>query len=315
MKRSKAVGEFAQRSKKRLLPEVEADDEVVEELKKKRGKKSVEQTYQKKSQTEHILLRPDTYVGSVEWQDENMWIWNDKKHEMDYKSISYVPALYKIFDEILVNAADNLQRDPKMSCIKVDIDPKKGRIKVWNDGKGLPVQVHKKHKVFVPELVFGHLLTSDNYDDSDKKVVGGRNGYGAKLTNIFSKKFKIETCDNSKRYQQDWENNMSKKGKPRIKKHSGKPFTCVEFWPDFKKFGMSNLDADTLSLMQRRVYDVAGTSGDKCKVYLNGKQLSVKNFEDYCELFHGEDGYAYTKIGKRWEVLVAKSDGDGFQQM
>jgi len=113
MKRSKAVGEFAQRSKKRLLPEVEADDEVVEELKKKRGKKSVEQTYQKKTQTEHILLRPDTYVGSVEWQDENMWIWNDKKHEMDYKSISYVPALYKIFDEILVNAADNLQAIPR----------------------------------------------------------------------------------------------------------------------------------------------------------------------------------------------------------
>merc|ERR1719460_3564140 len=150
-------------------------------------------------------------------------------------------------------------------------------------------------------------MTSDNYDDTELRVTGGRNGYGAKLTNIFSKK--------NKRYMQDWENNMSKKGKPRIKKHSGKPYTSVEFWPDFKKFGMSNLDADTLSLMQRRVYDVAGTSGERCKVYLNGKQLSIKTFADYCDLFHGEDGYAYTKIGKRWEVLVAKSDGDGFQQM
>merc|ERR1719181_2620325 len=245
-----------------------------------------------------------------------MWVWDDKKKDVDYRSISFVPALYKIFDEILVNAADNLQRDPKMSLIKVDIDNKKGRIKVWNNGKGLPVQIHKKHKVFVPELVFGHLLTSDNYDDSEKKVTGGRNGYGAKLTNIFSKKFKLETSDKGKKYQQEWENNMSKKSKPRISRQSGKPYTCVEFWPDFKKFGMTGLDADTLSLMQRRVYDVAGTSGPKCKVSLNGKQLPIKEFADYCELFHGEDGCAYTKVGKRWEILVARnSDGDGFQQM
>merc|ERR1719491_1212250 len=106
--------------------------------------------------------------------------------------------------------------------IKVDIDTAKGRIKGLNDGKGMPIVMHKQHKVFVPELVFGHLLTSDNYDDSEKKVTGGRNGYGAKLTNIFSKKFRIETADKSKVYAQEWENNMTKKGKPNIKKHAGK---------------------------------------------------------------------------------------------
>merc|ERR1719440_975055 len=320
-RKSMKLGKFARSNKRKADEEDDGSDdddeeeEGVKETQKRRGKKSVEQTYQKKTPVEHILLRPDTYVGSVESHEENTWVWNDRKHEMEYKGIQYVPALYKIFDEILVNAADNLQRDPNMKAIKVDIDPRKGRIRVWNDGKGLPVQVHKKHKVFVPEMVFGHLLTSDNYDDSEKKVTGGRNGYGAKLTNIFSKKFKIETADKSKKYTQEWENNMGKKGKPRIKRHTGKPYTQVEFWPDFKKFGMSNLDADTLSLMQRRVYDVAGTSGEKCKVSLNGKQLPIKDFADYCDLFHGEDGYAYAKVGKRWEVLVAKSDGDGFQQM
>merc|ERR1719389_1106761 len=152
-----------------------------------------------------------------------MWIWNDKKHEMDYKSLSYVPALYKIFDEILVNAADNLQRDPKMSAIKVDIDTKKGKIKVWNDGKGLPIQVHKTHKVYVPELVFGHLLTSDNYNDSEKKVTGGRNGYGAKLTNVFSTRFMIETAVRKvgKKFKMVFEQNMSKKGSPELSAHAG----------------------------------------------------------------------------------------------
>ena len=58
----------------------------------------------------------------------------------------------------------------------------------------------------MPELVFGHLLTSDNYDDSERKVVGGRNGYGAKLTNIFSNRFTVETadCERKKRYKQTW---------------------------------------------------------------------------------------------------------------
>ncbi|CAK0814028.1 unnamed protein product [Prorocentrum cordatum] len=212
------------------------------EMPPKRGK-TVEQIYQKKTQVEHILLRPDTYVGSVEKQDEQLWVWDAKKGEMAYRSLNYVPALYKIFDEILVNAADNLQRDPKMNQIRVDIDSKKGRIKIWNNGKGLPVQIHKKHKVFVPELVFGHLLTSDNYDDSQKKVTGGRNGFGAKLTNVFSKKFVIETSDKGKKYRQEWTNNMSKKGKPVIKKCSGGNYTCVEFWPDLSKFGMKELEA------------------------------------------------------------------------
>ena len=52
--------------------------------------------------------------------------------------------------------------------------------------------MHQKEKMYVPELIFGTLLTSSNYNDDDKKVTGGRNGFGAKLTNIFSKKFEIE---------------------------------------------------------------------------------------------------------------------------
>eukprot|EP00747_Dinoflagellata_sp_TGD_P123238 gnl/TRDRNA2_/TRDRNA2_173778_c0_seq1.p1 gnl/TRDRNA2_/TRDRNA2_173778_c0~~gnl/TRDRNA2_/TRDRNA2_173778_c0_seq1.p1 ORF type:complete len:1255 (-),score=308.74 gnl/TRDRNA2_/TRDRNA2_173778_c0_seq1:103-3867(-) len=280
----------------------------------KRRSKSIEQTYQKKTQVEHILLRPDTYVGSVEKQDDELWVWDSAKGEMVFKGISYVPALYKIFDEILVNAADNLQRDKSMSEIKVDIDTKSKRIKVWNNGKGLPIAIHKKHKVYVPELVFGHLLTSDNYDDSEKKVTGGRNGFGAKLTNIFSTKFIIETAGGGKRYKQEWKSNMGRKGKPEIKKYSGSPYTCVEFWPDLDKFGMSSLEADTVALMQKRVYDVAGTSGDRIKVHLNGKKVPIKTFADYCEYFHSGEGHAHAHIGKRWEVLVARSDGDGFNQ-
>lgn len=85
-------------------------------------KKTIEGIYQKKSQLEHILLRPDTYIGSVEFVTENMWVYDKEKEMMVQKEIKYVPGLYKIFDEILVNAADNKQRDPKMDQIKIDID-------------------------------------------------------------------------------------------------------------------------------------------------------------------------------------------------
>uniref|UniRef100_A0A673HXD3 DNA topoisomerase 2 n=1 Tax=Sinocyclocheilus rhinocerous TaxID=307959 RepID=A0A673HXD3_9TELE len=161
---------------------------------------SVERIYQKKTQLEHILLRPDTYIGSVEPVTQQMWVF-DEDMGMNCRDITYVPGLYKIFDEILVNAADNKQRDKAMNCIKVNIDSENNTISVWNNGKGIPVVEHKVEKVYVPALIFGQLLTSSNYDDDEKKVTGGRNGYGAKLCNIFSIKFTVETaCRESKHF-------------------------------------------------------------------------------------------------------------------
>ncbi|TKR77800.1 hypothetical protein L596_018711 [Steinernema carpocapsae] len=134
---------------------------------------SIEQIYQKKSQLEHILLRPDTYVGSVEYTDKEMqWVYDAEKDTIVQRKISYVPGLYKIFDEILVNAADNKQRDPKMNKIKINIDKEKNEISVHNNGKGVPVVMHKEEKLYVPELIFGTLLTSSNYNDAEKKVTG-----------------------------------------------------------------------------------------------------------------------------------------------
>jgi hypothetical protein len=102
------------------------------------------------------------------------------------RECEYVPGLYKIFDEILVNAADNKQRDPRMDTIKVDIDVDSGTISIMNNGTAVPVQMHSTEQVYVPELIFGHLLTGSNFDDDETKVTGGRNGFGAKLANIFS---------------------------------------------------------------------------------------------------------------------------------
>lgn len=286
-------------------------------------KKTIEGIYQKKSQLEHILLRPDTYIGSVEFVHELMWVYDKEKEMMVQREIKYVPGLYKIFDEILVNAADNKQRDPKMDMIKIDIDSENNTISVWNNGKGIPVAIHKDENMYVPTMIFGHLLTSSNYDDEEEKVTGGRNGYGAKLCNIFSHRFTVETaCKEYKRsLKQTWGNNMGKASEPRVKEFTGEDFTKVTFSPDLKKFKMDNLDDDIVALMSRRAYDIAA-SARGVKVYLNGTRVPIKNFKDYVDLYiKGKEDDAgnplkisYESCGPRWEVAVTLSDKN-FQQM
>uniref|UniRef100_T1IP94 DNA topoisomerase 2 n=1 Tax=Strigamia maritima TaxID=126957 RepID=T1IP94_STRMM len=283
----------------------------------------VERIYQKKTQLEHILLRPDTYIGSVEPVTELMWIYDNERESMVKREITYVPGLFKIFDEILVNAADNKQRDKKMDCIKIEIDPLSNLIVVYNNGQGIPVVEHKVEKMFVPTLIFGHLLTSSNFNDEEKKVTGGRNGYGAKLCNVFSTKFVVETaCKQSKSaFKQTWTNNMTKTTDAKIKGYTGEDFTRVSFSPDLSKFNMTELNNDIVALFSRRAYDIAGCSRG-VKVFLNGKRLPVKNFKDYIDLYvrnnNDEQGnpvkVVYETVNDRWEVAIALSD-HGFQQV
>ncbi|KAJ3332095.1 DNA topoisomerase 2 [Blyttiomyces sp. JEL0837] len=285
------------------------------------GTKTVEEIYQKKSQLEHILLRPDTYIGSVEYLQGPMWVFENS--QMVNRNISYVPGLYKIFDEILVNAADNKIRDPKMDTVRVNIDKEDNRISIYNNGRGIPIQVHATEGVYVPELIFGHLLTSSNYDDSEKKVTGGRNGYGAKLCNIFSTEFIVETGDSAtgKKYKQVFSKNMSQKGEPIITNAKTEDFTRITFRPDLAKFNMTHLDDDIEALFHKRAYDLAGCVPG-IKVYLNDVRLKVKNFKEYVDLYlasPGEDGskkppVIYERITDRWEVAFTVSDGQ-FQQI
>ena len=220
-----------------------------------------------------------------------------------------------------------------MSAIEVEINQKENRISIMNDGKGIPCVIHKEHNIYVAELIFGHLLTSSNYDDTQKKVTGGRNGYGAKLTNIFSKEFNIEAADGKvgKKFRQKYFENMSRKTEAEITKYNGKDFTKIEFYPDLHRFGMTKLEDDIVSLMIKRVYDVAGTTPESVKVILNGKRLDIKSFFYYIDYYlatkksrkkkkedEEDDEEKQIKIFERpdprWEVCVSLSDGQ-FQQV
>ena len=290
----------------------------------KKAEPSIEEQYKKLTQYEHILSRPDTYVGSLEFQKERLWVFNSQENKLEFREVSYVPGLFKIFDEILVNAADNYQRDKNMKYIKVDINPEENIIRIKNGGKGIPIEIHKTYNMYVPQLIFGNLLTSSNYNDNIKKVTGGRNGYGAKLTNIFSKTFIVETAnqDKGKKYKQKFYSNMLKFDPPEIKDYSGDDFTSITFEPDLSRFGMEKMDEDIISLFKKRVYDMAGITPKGVNVYLNKEKLQVENFEKYINMYiqaskeedEEDPPIVFEQPHERWEIAMSLSESQ-FQQV
>ncbi|TKC49405.1 hypothetical protein EI555_016947 [Monodon monoceros] len=301
-----------------------SDNMQVNKTKKNEDAKkrlSIERIYQKKTQLEHILLRPDTYIGSVESVTQQMWVY-DEDIGINCREVTFVPGLYKIFDEILVNAADNKQRDPKMSCIRVTVDPENNLISIWNNGKGIPVVEHKVEKMYVPALIFGQLLTSSNYDDEEKKVVEMAmepNCVTYSVPNLLWKQPVENTrkCSN----RQTWRDNMGRAGEMELKPFSGEDYTCITFHPDLSKFKMQSLDKDIVALMVRRAYDIAGSTKD-VKVFLNGNKLPIKGFRSYVDMYLkdkvDETGnplkIIHEQVNPRWEVCLTMSE-KGFQQI
>jgi DNA topoisomerase-2 len=287
---------------------------------------NIQNKYQKKSQHEHILLRPDTYVGSIAPDSVEMDVLKKEKGgiKIEKQTIEYAQWLYKIFDEVMVNATDQYERmrlklDAKdgriynqVRNIHVKVDKDSGQISIWNDGNGLDVVYHEEHKMWIPEMVFGHLLTSTNYDETVKNTVGGRNGFGAKLTNIFSKEFTIETYDpNTEQfYTQTWTNNMFDKSKPKILKKKQKG-TKIIFTPDYERFKLKGLSDGMYKLFMKRAYDAAACTPKEVKVCLNDELLPIRSLADYIPLYFDEDQpYVEEKCGNgRWDIVATVSDG------
>jgi DNA topoisomerase-2 len=275
------------------------------------------ESVQKLTHIEHVLKRPDSYVGPVELGTEPYWILDGEKFSK--KNLKYSPALLKIFDEILVNAIDRNSLHPKhVSSISVAIDKESGAVTIENNGPlgGIGVRMHEKEGLWNPELVFGHLLTSTNYDDTQKRIVGGRNGYGAKLANIYSTEFSIAIKDHETKqtYTQKWSKNMTVCDPPKIKKHSGATSSVsITFTPEWKRFGMSKMDDTIYKIFQKRVWDANICTTQNCKVKFNGEVLTKQTFEAYAKMHEGVEEVTCVN-GDRWSVCIGPSE-NGMEQV
>ena len=287
--------------------------------------------YQMKSDRVHVLDKPDTYIGSIQDTDTNMWCFDQETGKIVLKNISYIPGLYKLYDEGIVNCRDHIVRmlnkegSVNVTYIEVSIDDD-GTITFCNDGSGVDVIKHPEHtELWIPEMIFGHLRSSTNYDKTKKNTLGSINGLGVKLAFIWSTEASVETVDVSRglKYTQRFLENLSIIEKPTITKvKTTKPYTRVSFKPDYARFGIQNLSLDMISLLKKRVYDIAALTDttSKVKMIYNKEVIPVKNFQQYVDLYIGKkDGdigkRVYEKLNERWEVCISISPTQQFEQV
>jgi DNA topoisomerase-2 len=309
--------------------------------------------YQKMTDREHILKKPDTYIGTIERTETTEYVMDmgvgivsktgaeaaadaaaDAAPMLTRRNITYIPGLYKLFDEGMVNMRDHVVRQAQaiadgkpetipVTTLEVEIDPADGTIHMTNDGNGIDVAQHPEHKLWIPEMIFGHLRTSTNYDENKKeKIVGGKNGFGFKLVLIWSVWGRVETVDHIRglKYCQEFKNNLSEIVSPVITKSKVKPYTRVSFRPDYTRFGLpdNNLSADMIALFMKRTYDIAAVTDKTVKVKYNGSLVPVRHFQQYVDLYIGAKGgdsgvkRIYENPDPRWEYVVCLTATDEF---
>lgn len=305
--------------------------------------------YQKMTDREHILKKPDTYIGTIERAETTEYVMDATPPPaaaaaesssaapvlLTRRNITYIPGLYKLFDEGMVNMRDHVVRQAQaiadgkpdalpVTTLEVDIDPVDGTIHMTNDGNGIDVAQHPEHKLWIPEMIFGHLRTSTNYDENKKeKIVGGKNGFGFKLVLIWSVWGRVETVDHIRglKYVQEFKNNLSEIMPPVITKSKVKPYTRVSFRPDYTRFGLpsNNLTPDMTALFLKRTYDIAAVTDKTVKVKYNGALIPVRHFQQYVDLYigakSGEGGGVkriYENPDPRWEYVVCLTTTDEF---
>jgi DNA topoisomerase-2 len=283
--------------------------------------------YQKKTDKEHILDNPDTYTGSMEQVSTELHVLESDSKVVS-KEIHYIPGLYKLFDEAIVNCHDHAIRTsllPKsethfpVTTIEVTIC-EDGTMSFYNDGNGIDIAEHPEYKIWIPEMIFAHLRTGTNYDKSEKKIVGGKNGYGAKLIFIWSEFGQLETVDFTRglKFTQNYSKNLDVIDKPKISKSKKKPYTKITFKPDFKRLGIDGLSPDVIALFKKRVYDIAAVTDKTVKVKLNGVAVPVRTFPNYMDMYIGAKTDAkriHEAPNARWEYAVSLTPSDEFQQV
>lgn len=234
------------------------------------AKKTIEETYRSMDEISHILHRPGMYIGSSSIMDDEKFIITRNEFNepiLTLEKVSYIPGVLKLIDEVLSNSVDEYRRQNKFKLNSIIVVVSEdGKISIKDNG-GIPVEFHKDAEVYVPEMIFGKFRTSINYNDDEIRTGVGTNGYGAKLANVFSSSFMIETADTKKSFQQVWLNNMrelefvnkNNESAPKIK-DCKEHYTKTSFTIDWSKFKNSSnkIDEQFARIIEKRCIDAAG---------------------------------------------------------
>lgn len=247
--------------------------------------------YKKLSQREHVLLRCEMYVGEAVQSEREECLYYPEMQRMEKRVITIPRAVERLFLECLSNSTDNVDRSRKKGInpgvIHITMDSH--NISIQNFGLGIPIEMHPTENMYVPELIFGNLLTGSNYDTSTTRSGVGQNGIGIKVLNIFSKHFEVDINDHihKKHYIQQWKDNMSVVDKPKIESYTQKGSSVkVSYLLDFERFGYNpetGYPPETMNLFMRYACDFSMTC--KIPIIFNGIEFNYSKIHDYAKLY------------------------------
>lgn len=268
--------------------------------------------YRKLSPLEHITTRPGMYLGDTSVATAKVWLASVSEATVSLRSaqVDFVPALFKLFDEVVSNALDASVKDPTVKNVWVALTER--AVSVRNDGAGIPVEVHAESGLRVPQLIFGELHAGDNFGD-EERLVAGQNGLGVKLCNIFSSSFTVKVRDSQTGsvWECTWSNGMTKMGVPKLKlkDKAATGFVDVLFEPLPMMLQPSGtISQDVQSLFARRALDVALAARHGVRVSINDVKLPEMTLKRYAQLFVGGDAFLAVDEQPGWRVALASTD-------
>jgi len=296
--------------------------------------KKTNQKYKQLTQHEHVLKKPNMYIGGIEPEEETDYIYDPNTSNLIHKTFINVPGLIKIISEIIENATDQTEETGN-NCDTIKMYVKDNKISIFNNGTGITVNkmLNKEgNLVDTIEALFSDMLTSSHYDDDIEEQSIGTNGIGAKATNIYSTYFNIENVwygikeDDPKKqkktykYVQTFTNNMYDKTKAEISviSNTTKPYTQITFIPDYKRFGIEGLNEDLINLLHKKAIDISICTKPNVKVYFNDEEIKVKTLDDYIKLYYPNitsDKVVIAQLNKNWKIGFVYQDNSEFRQV
>lgn len=231
------------------------------------------------SDRDHLLTRPNTWIGSVEPSEKEEWILKEDG-TISRQKITYTEGLLKIINEVIDNVLDEYSKTNGRFANKLSIKTENGKITVTDNGRGLPIKKTDEGE-WMPEAAFCKLKAGSNFGKNRTSI--GTNGIGASATNVFSTYFEVVTSDGEKKFKLHCENNLSSSKYSLLANLTGETGTRVSFIPDYKRFGVDNLPPEIETLLKTRLRMLSWFF-PKCVIKYNGETIGLRA-KDFANMF------------------------------
>lgn len=259
--------------------------------------------FKKKTSREHILERPNMYIGAVNKISNTEYILTDDR--IQNIEISYIPGLVKIINEIIDNSVDIAIKTNFKDCNKIEVNITDTYVEVIDNGPGIPV-IKNSENEYIPLMCWGYAMSGSNFDNDENRKHIGMNGVGSYCTNVWSKKFTGISDDGKNRYEITFKDNAS--SYIDTVKKSQKRGVYVKFYPDLERFKEERIDDVYKDIIKTRLINL-NVCFPKIKFIFNKESINIKSFSNYIKMF-SDDSVIYEN--EKYSFAVYHSDNDEF---